>query len=433
VQEDRNHLGEGDLAKLLEEGRQLPGPMVDTEQIHPHFATCTDCRQKFEVLVAFDRQLRSSMHGQSTPQPSDCPKQEVWREVAAGVAPADWTRVWIEHAGGCNHCGPLLRGAVAELSNLRGEITDAERKQIAALNSANLQWQQRLGQRIAGTTQAAASRESLWWKQWLSAPRMVAVGISVVALVVAGSWFVAHRKQPAVADQLLARAYTEKRTLELRIAGASYAPLRVSLGPTASFTSRPPALLKAEAMIASQLASRPSDPAWLQAKAKADVLEGKYDAAVEALRRALELQPHSPALLTDLATAYFQRAQQEDRKEDFGAAYEYLSQALQAQPDDPIALFNRAIVAEHQFLYQQALEDWEHYLRVDSGSPWAEEARNRANAIRAKLKEHAEKTRPLLSPAELVAASTSQESEVDERVEEYLHEAVRSWLPQAFP
>ena len=140
------------------------------------------------------------------------------------------------------------------------------------------------------------------------------------------------------------------------MSGASYAPLRVSLGPAASFTSRPAALLKAEAMIASQLASHPADPAWLQTQAKADVLEGKYDAAVQALRRALELQPRSPALLTDLATAYFQRAQQEDRKEDFGAAYEYLSQALHGQPDDPVALFNRAIVAEHQFLYQQALE-----------------------------------------------------------------------------
>ena len=95
------------------------------------------------------------------------------------------------------------------------------------------------------------------------------------------------------------------------------------------------------------------------------MLEGKYDAAVEALRRALELEPHSPALLTDLATAYFQRAQQEDRKDDLGAAYEYLSQALKLHPDDPVALFNRAIVAEHQFLYHQALDDWDHYLRVD--------------------------------------------------------------------
>jgi CHAT domain-containing protein len=258
-----------------------------------------------------------------------------------------------------------------------------------------------------------------------------------------GSWVVVHRvnnynatrNQPAAAAQLLSRAYTEKRTLELRIAGADYAPLRVSRGPAASFTSRPEPLLKAEALIASQLESHPSDPSWLQAKAQADVLEGKYDAAVEALRRALELEPHSPALLTDLATAYFQRAQQEDRKDDLGAAYEYLSQALRLHPDDPVALFNRAIVAEHAFLYHQALDDWDNYLRVDANSQWGEEARNRSNAIREKLKVHESNATPLLSPAQVVDAATDAglASEVDQRVEEYLREAVRSWLPQAFP
>ena len=223
--------------------------------------------------------------------------------------------------------------------------------------------------------------------------------------------------------------------MELRIAGAGYAPLRISRGPAASFTSRPAALLRAEALIASQSESRRSDPAWLQAQAQADMLEGKYDAAVEALRRASELEPHSPSILTDLATAYFQRAQQEDQKQDIDAAYEYLSQALSLHPDDPVALFNRAIVAEHEFLYQRALDDWDHYLRVDRGSQWAEEARDRAIAVREKLKQHRSNAAPLLTPAQVadISGSASIVSKVDQRIEEYLHEAVRSWLPQAFP
>src|SRR4029077_2785006 len=103
---------------------------------------------------------------------------------------------------------------------------------------------------------------------------------------------------------------------------------------------------------------------------------------------------------------------------------EYLSQALRFHSDDPVALFNRAIVAEHQFLYHQALDDWDHYLRVDPGSQWGEEARNRANAIREKLKEHESDATPLLSPAQVAdaAASGSLSSEVDQRIEEYLHE-----------
>ncbi len=448
------HIGEAELAGLLDESRQRPESVLDAADVHPHLAACLACREQFEGLALLERQLKGMRPAESALRQGDCPDPGVWLEIAGGLTPPAQTLVHIEHASRCDYCGPLLRGAVAELSDLHGEVTEAERKHIATLESARAEWQQKLAQRITGTSHAGPDPESIpWWRGWLAVPRLAGLGLagrrlamagaSLLAVVAVGSWVVVHRyandyrNQPAAAGQLLARAYTEKRTLELRIAGADYAPLRVSLGPAASFTSRPAALLEAEALIASQLESHPTDPSWLQAKAKADVLEGKYDAAVQDLRRALELEPRSPALLTDLATAYFQRAQQEDRKEDFGAAFEYLSQALKLRPNDPVALFNRAIVSEHQFLYQQALDDWEHYLRVDSGSQWVEEAHNRANAVREKLKQHESRAVPLLSPTQLVAMAASAganlSAEVDPRVEEYLHEAVRSWLPQAFP
>jgi CHAT domain-containing protein/tetratricopeptide (TPR) repeat protein len=458
LEEDPNeHIGTVELAKLLEESRRRAESAVDAADMHPHLAACPACREQFDDLALLDRQLdrqmKSMRSAESAPRQGDCPDPVVWREIAGGLTPPGERLIYLEHGSRCDLCGPMLREAVAEVSDLNGEITEAERTLIAILDSARAEWQQRLAQQIAGTQHSAGRESTPWWKRWLAIPRLAVpslavprlaiAGASLLAIVAAGSWvavhrynnYIAARNQPAAASQLLARAYTEKRTLELRIAGADYAPLRVSRGPAASFTSRPEPLLKAEALIASQLESHPSDPSWLQAKAQADVLEGKYDAAVEALRRALELEPHSTALLTDLATAYFQRAQQEDRKDDLGAAYEYLSQALRLHPDDPVALFNRAIVAEHAFLYHQALDDWDYYLRVDPGSQWGEEARNRANAIREKLKEHESKATPLLSPAQLADATTSAtlSSEVDQRIEEYLHEAVRSWLPQAFP
>ncbi len=280
-----------------------------------------------------------------------------------------------------------------------------------------------------------------WWGNWLTVPRLAMAGASLLALVGLGLWMVVSRQnQPATAQELLARAYTEKRPIAPRIAGAAYAPVNVTRGSEASFTNRPTSLLKAEALIASQLALHPSDPAWLQAQAEADMLEGKHSAAVEALRRALELQPHSAPLLIDLGTAYFQRAQQGESKENLGAAYESLSQALRLNPDDPVALFNRAIVAEQQFLYRQAVEDWDHYLRIDATSKWADEARVRASAVREKVTKHESVAKPLLSVEEIAGrvedAGVDPESvdpEVDQRVEEYLQEAVGVWLPQAFP
>jgi len=442
----QGHLGTAELAKLLEQSRLRPESRLDAPDLHPHLSACRTCREQFEALVLLDYQMTSLPPARSGPRQGDCPDPAVWHDIAAGLTPADQTLAHVEHASCCDHCGPLLRAAVTELTDLNAESTEAERKHIATLESASPEWQQKLAHRITGTLPSPAGKSESWRRWWLAVPGLVIAGAFLLALIGVASWFLVHRNQPAAAARLLARAYTDKRTLELRIAGAGFAPLRVSRGPSASFTSRPAALLKAEALIASQLESHPSDPAWLQAQGQADMLEGKYDAAVGALIRARELDPGSPALLTDLATAYFQRAQQDDRPEDSGVAYKYLSQALSLRPDDPVALFNRAIIAEHQFLYHQALDDWEHYLRVDPSSQWAEEAGDRANAVREKLKKHESRATPLFSPAQIVAiaadASPDSEAErgsevdrriVDRRIEEYLHEAVAFWLPQAFP
>ncbi len=367
-----------------------------------------------------------------------CPVPALWREVAGGLTPADETIVHLDHASRCNHCGPLLRSAVSEVSALHGVVTESERKRIASLESARERWQRKLAQRIAGT-RATEAKPAPWGRRWLALPALALAGASVLAVIGVAAWFEAHRNQPAAAEQLLAKAYTEKRTLQLRIAGAEYAPVRVSRGPVTSFIGRPAPLLQAEALIATQLQAQPADPAWLRARAQADVLEGRYDAAVEALRHALQAQPNSPAVLsdvlTDLATAYFQRGLEADRGQDFGAAYEYLSQALKVSPEDSVALFNRAIVSEQLFLYRQAVDDWDHYLRLDSHSRWAEEARTRADAVRKKLQEHGGKIAPLLSPAQVARADQSPDAsaEIESRIEEYQHQAIVLWLPQAFP
>jgi CHAT domain-containing protein len=434
------HIGAAELAKLLEESRQRTDPVLDIVESHPHLAACATCRQQFNDLSLLDRQLKDVRRGPAQRQ-ADCPPAPVWQEISSGLTSPDQTLAHVEHASRCDYCGPLLRAAIAEFSHLSGEMTEAERTRIVTLASAQAEWQQTLARQITGAWHSKGSYQKTvrdllpWWRTWLSIPRLAMAAAALIAVVVGMSWMAARRNQPATAHRLIASAYTQKRTLELRIAGAQYAPSRVSLGSTASFTTRPPALLKAEALIATQLLSHPADPSWLQVKAQADLLEGRSAAAAESLHRALELDPNSPALLVDLATADFQRAQQGGRKEDFGAAYESLSQALKLNPDDPVALFNRAIVAEHLFLYHQALDDWNHYLQVDPSSQWAEEARSRVSDLQEKLKAHESKATPLLSPDQITARITDANlaSEIDERIEEYLHEAVGSWLPEAFP
>jgi CHAT domain-containing protein/cytochrome c-type biogenesis protein CcmH/NrfG len=443
------HIGSAELARLLEQSRletESPRHILDA---HPHLSECARCREQFVELALLDRQLKvgqlKSLKPTLVPVPhDDCPQPGSWREIAAGLTNSAETLTYVEHASRCNYCAPLLQRAIAEVQGLSTSLTDSEQSYIQSLASAEPHWHQRLAEQISGKPHSTF--ESPWARRWfhaIAAPRFALAGASLLAIIVVGSWIVPRYKQQSAVDQLLAHAYTEKRTLELRIPGAAYGPLRVSRGPQSSFNSRAASLLKAEALIATELQSHPSDPKWLHAQANADLLEGKYDAAVDSLRRASELDPQSPAILTDLATAYYQRAEQEDKKEDLGAAFENLSRALKLHPDDPVALFNRALVSEQQFLYQQALDDWDHYLRVDPNSEWAEEARNHAASVREILKRHSH-IAPLLSPAAVASAGSTEsargiegargtETEIDRRIEEYLQEAVRSWLPQAFP
>src|SRR5262249_42737850 len=114
-----------------------------------------------------------------------------------------------------------------------------------------------------------------------------------------------------------------------------------------------------------------------QAKARADLLKWSYDAAIAALERARKIQPASPSLLTDLASAYFERAEAEHRGGQYAAALALLDKALDAQPNDPVALFNRAILHDRMRLYDRSIADWQRYLRVDPAGSWTSEAKKR--------------------------------------------------------
>lgn len=427
------HLSATELADLAEAVRQRGPSLPRAEDITPHLAVCPSCRERFEEHVRLDRQLEALRSSEPALHQTDCPAPALWREIAAGVMPPEQALAHVHHASRCDHCGPLLSEAVTEVRDLNQPTSEAERAEIATLASAQPHWQRDIVERIAGLTRVDSSPQ--WWRPWASVPRLAMAGAALAAVVGAAYWIALESRHPDSAGQLLARAYSEQRTLEVRFAGAPYAPLRVQRGPEASFADRTPSLLKAEALIASQLPSHPTDPSLLQAKGQADLLEGKYDAAVESLRRALELSPDSPEAMVDLGSAYFQRAQTENRPEDYGAAFEYLSKVLAQRPDDPVALFNRAIVSEHQFLYHQALDDWEHYLRVDAGSEWADEARSHADAVRSQLDKHKSQATPLMTPEQLVdaAGDPNRRSAVEKRVEEYLHDAVHLWLLRAYP
>ena len=123
-------------------------------------------------------------------------------------------------------------------------------------------------------------------------------------------WRSASGKSP---ETLVATAYSEQRTLELRIARSQHSEMRVRRGQDTYPMGRPQSLLEAEAAIARGLRAKPEDPRLLAARGSADLLEWSYEAAITDMQQALDTQVNSPAVLNGLATAYFERAEAESR------------------------------------------------------------------------------------------------------------------------
>jgi CHAT domain-containing protein/tetratricopeptide (TPR) repeat protein len=364
-----------------------------------------------------------------SPSTPECIGDAEWLEVAAGLLPEVKTSELMKHAAHCGHCGPLLKNAAEALVD---EATPSEEALLASLESAGPEWRKNMATTLHQGVRDGQPTSS-WWNLVFGwpAPAYALLGIVAVAAV---AWIGMRALHPPSAEQLLARAYTEHRTLEVMIPGAKYGPIRVERGIAGSSIDKPPALLKAEALIGENLQKNPSDSAWLQAKARADLLDGNYDSAIKTLQRALEAHPDDPSLLADLGAAYYVRAENANRPVDYGNAIESLGKALNKTPDDPVALFNQALACEHMFLYTRAIDDWEHYLRVDPQGGWADEARKRLDAIKEQLQQHEKSQRePLLTPDEFIAVANSPNGKgalaIDQQIERYLDQAFHSWLP----
>jgi Flp pilus assembly protein TadD len=178
---------------------------------------------------------------------------------------------------------------------------------------------------------------------------------------------------------LLADAYAEQRFMDLRVAGAAFAPKTVVRG----VSGQPASLLEAKAAIDLHLSGHQNDAPWLHAAGLAELLSGRNTAAMNSLLRASQIAPDSADIRIDLAVALAQRGLGEGGPHDLESAETILSRALALQADNPAALFNRALVRENRQEWDSAERDWQRYLILDPGSGWAREAKQHLERIRS--------------------------------------------------
>ena len=427
------HLTEDELDRLT--GISPPGspsavqPDQSLESSEGHLAECADCRSRFEHRMTAAKHLALLRAPSLGIRSEHCPSDEEWMNAAAGLTKNDMSRRMIDHATSCDYCGPLFRELLKQFSD---DSSPQESQVLESLRSASSEWQTSLAARLSAQSRAPDARRQTSAPFWTHKWRALALAAGAVAAVFL--WMLWPRPERRV-ESLITRAYTERRNLELRIPGAQFGPVRMYRAAQISHMDSPPALLEAEKEIASNLTKHPSDPFWLQSRARAELLEGNYVGAIESLREALLLKPDSPSLLIDLATAYSQRADANGSSEDFGQAIDLLGQALKYSPRDLVAIFNRALISRKALLFSQAIEDWQRYLELDPKGKWADEARSRLEEVRQEQRKRGS-LGPLLAPsqfAELPLDDALSVAQTDQRIEAYTTAALLEWVPAAYP
>ena len=224
------HLDSDELDALVLS--QVPGVSVTRRlsedvlrEVQRHVESCQDCDRKVQMHRSAQNAISLRVMSGQAAKGSSCWEQSEWVRFAAGLLEEGEAKERMNHAAQCGHCGPLLKAAVMSLSD---EATPDEEHLLASLGSSQPLWQQKMAEALEKRALDRDLREKMLprWQGWLSWHRygLPAVGFAVVLVAV---WLGLHTFRAPSAQQLLAQAYTEHRTLEVRILGADYAPMRL--------------------------------------------------------------------------------------------------------------------------------------------------------------------------------------------------------------
>jgi CHAT domain-containing protein/tetratricopeptide (TPR) repeat protein len=440
------HLSDDNIEELLrdgpsgEQGLGIGQEVRNDLLIHLHF--CEICRSKVKAQETSMQRLGLLGHTAPDKPGPECPSDGVWLELAGGVMVAN-TESYLSHAANCDHCGPLLQQAVADLQE---DLTPDEEAAIAELRSSSRGWQNTLARRLnnAAVSDKDISSPSERWlsRQFasLSLPKL-AVAATIAGLMAMGIWFAFHLEKARSPEGLIAEAYAEKRTLEVRIEGAPYVPLRQQRGANSEQGRMDrPALLKAEAEIAQKLQSYPNDVRWIEASGRASLLEDDQsgaDAAIQALEKAQRLAPDNTSVSIDRASAYLLRGQFLDRTEDYGQAIQILGAVLASHRGGETAQFNYAIALEKHLLKRQAAQAWQAFLTQYPNSAWVSDAEDHLRSLKQEIGDQQSRSESPLKTLEQVATAFQmhddhQIGQIDARIEEYQEFAIQNWLPTFF-
>jgi CHAT domain-containing protein len=242
------------------------------------------------------------------------------------------------------------------------------------------------------------------------------------------TWY-ANSSNPSRELALLNKAYENARPLESRISELDYARFTKLRGDAPPVDDL--ALKRATNQIEEKAQQNPS-AANLILLGRLYLAKKDFDGAALQLDKVRQLQPGNPEIYNDLGVAYFEKAQ---LQEDSGVglklkaqASENFEKALQIKPAMLEALFNKARCLEAVPLNNQARDAWQEYLKYDSTSRWAEEAK--AHLERLSTETSQEMSSDELQEAFLRAASEKKDDEAFRLASQNRELITEQYLPQ---
>ena len=122
-------------------------------------------------------------------------------------------------------------------------------------------------------------------------------------------------------------------------------------------------------------------PSQMHAIGVSQLLAGRYDDAAQSLLAASREQPLNARYLSDVAAVQLERARLGLRPDDLPRALAAADRARRLDPSLKEAWFNRALAVSALFLTTEARAAWTEYLKRDSVTPWAGEARSRLDEL----------------------------------------------------
>ena len=198
--------------------------------------------------------------------------------------------------------------------------------------------------------------------------------LPAIALIAVGILYL-QRDTPEKVEKLLAKAYTEQRTIAMRWPGAEWSRVSVKQAPMSALHSSTN-LLDAENILERQHADSSSTESWIEMSARVDIFNWKPKLAIDKLTKLFNANPGSAALKSDLAMAYFESGEITGNPADYKQSLTYLNDLVFQRPTDREALYNRAVVIERLGLTHDAIQAWNDYLQIETEPHWVSDARD---------------------------------------------------------